>query len=209
VQKLFFALLAISTLILSGCATLSESQCVASDWETVGYRDGLSGTPSSQLLKHQNACVKHGVVPDRETYLSGWQEGVEQYCQPDNGFAVGQRGGGYSSICPEHLKDVYYAAYQDGRLLYTAQSEINQMNRQISQKQARIKQINTELGKVESALVSDDTPTERRLELLNTTKELAEENGQLETEIQDLKVTVALKTERLSKLRNDLAYVAY
>jgi len=200
---------AICLLILSGCATLSESQCVASDWETVGYRDGLTGTASSQLLQHQNACMKHGIAPDRDSYLVGWQQGVEQYCQPDNGFSVGQRGGGYSSICPSHLKDAYYAAYQDGRLLFTAQSEINRMNRQISQKEHRIKQITSAQSSAEADLIADETETEQRLELLLTTKALAEEHGTLESEILDLKVQVAVKSEQLSELRNDLAYVAY
>lgn len=195
--------------LLSGCATLSESQCVASDWETVGYRDGLSGTASSQLLQHQNACVKHGIVPDRDSYLVGWQQGVEQYCQPDNGFAVGQHGGGYSSICPGHLKDAYYAAYQDGRLLFTAQSEINRMNRQVSQKEHRIKQIKSEQSSAEADLIAEETTTERRFELLLATKALAEEQGTLETEIHNLKVHLAVKSEQLSELRNDLAFVAY
>jgi hypothetical protein len=200
---------AICLLVLSGCATLSESQCVASDWETVGYRDGLSGTASSQLLQHQNACIKHGIAPDRDSYLVGWRQGVVQYCQADNGFAVGQRGGGYSSICPEHLKDAYYAAYQDGRLLFSAQSEIDRMNRKISQKQHRIKQIKSQQGSAEADLIAQETTAERRLELLLATKSLAEEKGTLKTEIQDLKVQVALKSDQLSDLRNDLAYVAY
>ena len=52
------ALLAIA--LLSGCATLSESQCAANDWQTVGYSDGARGQDSSRLLNHQNACMKHG-----------------------------------------------------------------------------------------------------------------------------------------------------
>ena len=38
---------------------------------------------------------------------------------------------------------------------------------------------------------------------------VAQERGQLETEIQELKVDIALKTERLDALRNTLAYVSY
>ena len=86
------ALLAIA--LLAGCATLSESQCAANDWQTVGYSDGVSGQDSSRLLKHQNACMKHGVTPDRMAYLVGWEEGVVRYCTPDNGFQQGQRGSG-------------------------------------------------------------------------------------------------------------------
>ena len=193
-------------LLLSGCATLSESQCIASDWKTVGYRDGLAGSQSSQLLKHQNACVKHGVVPDREDYLAGWDEGVRQYCLPENGFSAGERGRSYNNVCPESMQAAFYGAYQEGRQLYQAQAEINALSRQISQKEYRLKQIADDLTTTESRLVDDATPSMERRELLSETKQLAEEQGQLETEIQDLKIQVALKTERLKSLRQTLAY---
>lgn len=198
-----------AAVLVSGCATLSESQCLAGDWQTVGYRDGLNGTASSQLLQHQNACMKHGIAPDRGTYLLGWNEGVEQYCQPGNGFNVGKQGGGYSSICPAHLKDAYYAAYQDGRLLYNAQSEVDRINRQISQKQYRIEQLSGDLSEAEGLLISDDVSSETRLELLLESKSLAEKQGELKADIVQLKVALAEKSQHLNQLRNDLAYVAH
>lgn len=198
-----------AALLLSGCATMSESQCIAGDWQTVGYRDGLNGTASSQLLQHQNACMKHGIAPDRDEYLLGWHSGVEQYCQPENGFNVGKRGGGYSSICPNHLKDAYYAAYQDGRLIYTAQSEVDRINRQISQKEYRIEQLQDDLAGAEAALISDGISSEERMALLLESKELAEKQGSLKAEITQLKVDLALKSEQLRELRNELAYVGY
>lgn len=197
------------TLTLSGCATLSESQCLANDWQTVGYRDGMSGTQSSQLLKHQNACVKHGVVPDRNAYLAGWEEGVEQYCQPDNGFNAGERGTSYPNVCPDHLKDSFYEAYQDGRKLYLAHNEINNLSRSISQKEYRLKQVKAQVASTEARLVDDTTPAIQRRELLENTKDLAQEQGKLQAEIQNLTVDVALKTERLQLLRQTLAYAGY
>lgn len=197
------------TLTLPGCATLSESQCLASDWQTVGYRDGMSGIQSSQLLKHQNACVKHGIVPDRNAYLAGWEEGVAQYCQPNNGFNAGERGASYSNVCPDNLKDSFYEAYQDGRRLFLAHSEINNLSRSISQKEYRLKQIKSQITSTEARLVDDATPAIQRRELLEITKDLAQEQGRLQAEIQDLTVDVAVKTERLQRLRQTLAYVGY
>jgi hypothetical protein len=193
-------------LAVSGCATLSESQCVASDWKTVGYRDGLAGTQSSQLLRHQNACVKHGVVPDREEYLAGWEDGVRQYCLPENGFSAGEHGKTYQNVCPPELQPSFHAAYQEGRQLYLATSEINDMNRQIARKEGRLKQIAEEISHAEAHLVEGGNTPAQRLELLDQTKLLAQEQGQLETEIQELKVDVALKSERLEHLRQSLAY---
>ncbi len=196
-------------LTLPGCATLSESQCLASDWQTVGYRDGMSGIQSSQLLKHQNACVKHGIIPDRNAYLGGWEEGVAQYCQPNNGFNAGERGASYSNVCPDNLKDSFYEAYQDGRRLFLAHSEINNLSRSISQKEYRLKQIKSQITSTEVRLVDDATPAIQRRELLEITKDLAQEQGRLQAEIQDLTVDVAVKTERLQRLRQTLAYVGY
>jgi hypothetical protein len=196
-------------LLASGCATLSESQCTAGDWETVGFADGLSGTASSQLLKHQNACMKHGIVPDRDAYLAGWDAGIVEYCEPGNGFAVGQRGERFGNLCPSHLQDAFYAAYQDGRQLYLAQREIDQLARQVSQKEYRLRQVGAELQRTDVELIAADTSTERRVELLAQSKALSEEQGTLEAEIHSLEGQIARKSEQLDSLRNALAFVAY
>jgi hypothetical protein len=197
---------ATAMVLISGCATLSESQCVAGDWETVGYRDGLAGKQSARLLEHQNACVKHGVVPDRASYLAGWEAGTRQYCQPTNGFSVGESGRAFVSLCPDDLRDAYYAAYQEGRRLYLAKAEIESMNRQIAQKEHQLEQLAEELSSTEAELIAEETSTFDRVHLLDRTKELAARQGELDAEIQALQVDVALKRERLASLRQDLAY---
>ena len=208
-KNLFIMMALTGVLALSGCATLSESQCIASDWQTVGYRDGLSGIQSSQLLKHQNACVKHGIVPDRQAYFAGWEEGVEEYCQPHNGFTAGERGAQFANVCPTHMRGAFYAAYKEGQQLYQARSEISNLQRSISQKETRLKQIKTQIGEAEIHLVDGVTTPHERRHLLEETKLLSQEQGKLETEIQNLKVEVAVKAERLENLRQVLALAAY
>jgi hypothetical protein len=193
-------------LALGGCASLSKSQCLADDWETVGYRDGLSGTQSSALMRHQNACVKHGVVPDREAYLVGWRDGVQQYCQPANGFAAGERGAGFSNVCPSHLQGAFHAAFQDGRQLYLAQSEINGLYQAIEQRELRLREVKAELAGIAAGMLDSETTISDRAAMLLTGKDLAQEQGKLETEIQDLRTEVAVKAERLEHLRHALAY---
>lgn len=192
-------------LALSGCASLSESQCLASDWKTIGYRDGLSGAQSSQLLRHQNACMKHGVAPDRETYLAGWNEGVYQYCDSGNAFNVGERGAAYNNVCPAEMRESFNAAYQEGRRLYLAQSEINSLNRAIDQREMRLKEIKDEMAAIAGYMIDAESTPGERAEMLLETKDLAEEQGRLENEIQDLRMDVAVKTERLENLRLSLA----
>ena len=198
--------LILAVLLISGCATLSESQCMAGDWETVGYRDGLAGKQSAELLDHQNACVRHGVIPDRTEYLAGWEDGVRQFCQPNNGFAVGESGRDFVSVCPQGMQDAFYEAYQEGRRLHLAEAEIEAVNRQISQKEYRLEQLDAELADTEAELIADDTSKFDRVHLLDRTRALASRQGELEAEIQALRVDAALKRERLNDLRQTLAY---
>ena len=198
-----------SLLALSGCASLSESQCLANDWKTVGHRDGLAGAQSSQLLRHQNACMKHGVTPDRESYLAGLHEGDYQYCDPVNAINVGARGAAYNNVCPEEMRENFYAAYQEGKRIYLAQAEINSLKRSISQKEARLKEIDEEMADITGYMIDAESTPGERAEMLLATKDLAEEQGRLEREIQDLLVDVAVKTERLEGLRLSVAAVTY
>ena len=198
----------ICLLALGGCASMSKSQCLANDWETVGYRDGLSGAQSSALMKHQNACVKHGVVPDREAYIAGWRDGVEQYCQPANGFSAGERGAGFSNVCPPHLQQSFHAAYQDGRQLYIAQSEINHLVSAISQREARLREVKAELAGIAGGMIDAESTVADRATMVLTAKDLAQEQGHLEAEIEELQAEVAVKAERLEQLRHSLAFAS-
>lgn len=208
-RSIFPAAFAAALLTLSGCAGLSESQCLASDWRTIGYRDGLNGTQSSVLLRHQNACMKHGVMPDRDAYLAGWEEGVYQYCDPSNGFNVGERGAAYSNVCPADMQEAFHRAYQEGRRLYVAQSEINQIHRSISEKEQRLKEIKSEMASIAGFMVDGDASPGERAEMLLTAKDLAQEQGTLESEVQELRAEAAVKAERLEHLRNAVVMNTY
>jgi hypothetical protein len=197
------ALLAIA--LLAGCATLSESQCAANDWQTVGYSDGVSGQDSSRLLKHQNACMKHGVTPDRMAYMTGWEEGVVRYCTPDNGFQQGQRGSSYRNVCPSGLEPGFHEAYLAGRELHLAQAEITRMQRSIVSKSKQLEKVEKDLRDAEAWLVAGDTSEIERMRWLDETKSLARTQGKLESEITELRIQSAVKKEQLETLRQTLA----
>lgn len=209
-MRFIAAPLLVSGLIaLSGCAGMSESQCLASDWRTIGYRDGLNGTQSTALLRHQNACIKHDVRPDREAYLAGWREGVHQYCDPSNAFNVGERGAAYGNVCPPEMQEGFNSAYQEGRRLYLAQSELNQIHRAISEREQRLKDVKSELAAIAGYMIDSGATPGERAEMLLNAKDLAQEQGRLEGEIEDLKAEAAVKAERLENLRHNIAMTAY
>jgi len=62
-------------LALSGCATLSAEECRTTDWNRLGYRDGVSGS-QSLVGKYTQECAASGAKVDEARYLEGWRDGV-------------------------------------------------------------------------------------------------------------------------------------
>jgi hypothetical protein len=201
------ALLLLGIGLLAGCASVSKNQCLANDWETVGYRDGLAGVQQTNLLRHQNACIKHGVRPDRNAYLAGWNDGVTQYCQPGNAFRVGERGAGYGNVCPPHMQTDFDLAYQDGRRLYLAGVEVNRLRDRLQSHDARVRDIKAELTGITAAMLDSHHTASDRAAMLLTAKDLTEERTHLERDMDALRLELAVKEEELAHLRHQLAYV--
>ncbi|MFN7168423.1 MAG: DUF2799 domain-containing protein [Pannonibacter sp.] len=118
------ALLALS---LAGCETVSKEQCQAGDWVALGRADASVGHPSSRIEDIMKDCGRHGITPDPQAYYAGWQEGVQIYCTPLNGFNLGRDGTSKSNICPPALGGPFDYAYQLGYRLWSARNEVRQL----------------------------------------------------------------------------------
>lgn len=103
-------------LLLSGCATLSETECVSGNWEQVGYQDGKSGRDSDYILRHESACIEYGVQLDRVAYAEGRQQGLTRYCTTDNGYNRGFRGSSPNLSCSYQQFPSYFDGYSQGLL---------------------------------------------------------------------------------------------
>ena len=192
-----------SLVVLAGCgggATVSESQCYAGDWQTLGYRDGSQGLRSTQILEHQNACVPFGVVPDRASYMAGWQEGVAEYCPPGNGFDVGEQGYLHNNVCPDSQRAEFERAYRSGRQLYLARVEVDDLVRTIDQRHYRLGQIESELLKSATEQMNPVLTPAERVDLLAWTKRLVEEKAAIQHELPGLEAQLAEKSSRLAAL---------
>ncbi len=202
----------IGLIILSGCAggaSVSQNQCIASDWQTLGYRDGVNGLRSSQLLKHQDACVEHGIIPDRSGYMAGWNEGIREYCQPNNAFEIGELGRGHNNVCPGEMQTTFTTAYREGRKLYLLRVEVANIERAIAQSEQRLEAVKAEI--VSSATHQLDpllTPADR-IELAAHTHRLTEERHRLQHDIPALLDELDDKQAELDGLRQSLAGVVY
>jgi hypothetical protein len=197
-----------AVLVLGGCArSLTESQCVAGDWETVGYRDGSRGLAASHLLEHQNACVRHGIVPERSDYLYGWEQGIARFCTPENGFARGEGGTAYPQVCPYDLEPAFHGAYREGRTLYHARAELRRLEQLQAARAAELTQIDDTLVALALQIATDpDATAADRIGWVQDSVKLARSRVHIEVEIERLAAEVATQRAHLDGLQQALAF---
>lgn len=186
IRKWNVVAMALAALVMSGCATMSGDECVATDWSAVGYEDGARGYTSERFSKHRKACAKHGVTADFGSYQAGRDQGLVEYCQPGRGFDVGASGGRYYGVCSADLEADFLDAYNVGNRLHTLRSNVNHANSSISTKQRELEHVEDDILHAEAALIASETTTEQRIILLAELKNLSEDTGRLEAEIKDL-----------------------
>jgi Protein of unknown function (DUF2799) len=192
-------------LALGGCATMSEQECLVSDWRTVGFEDGAAGRPVETIGSYRESCAKHGVAPDLASYRAGHEQGVAEFCQPGRGFEYGRRGGNYHGICPAELEPAFLSSYNEGRQLYVLEAAVRSLNGQIAQSTRTLQEVKKDIASKEARLISDDTPTEERTTLLSETKELARRQGELEGHIIELEKQKAVAEQDLARYTETLA----
>ena len=200
--------LAIVALGLSACAaqpTVSENQCRAGDWQTIGYRDGAAGMANTVLLAHQEACGEFGIVPLKSEYLAGWRAGLEGYCTADNGFHLGQRGGALNTVCSAELREPFASAHADGRLLYNARREVRTLSQLLVDNEQRLQQIKQEMVGATTAQLVPDLTAEERLRLLAKLEALTEERAFIKAEIPALERDLVQAEDRLARLDRTFA----
>ena len=193
-------------LALSGCATMSKDECLTVDWRTVGYEDGVAGRSGDRIGSYRKACADHGVRPDLDAYQAGRDEGLREYCQPENGYRVGSNGGGYGGSCPADLAPQFAVAYESGRQLYVRERRVNSANSQLYSKRQEMERIEHALANRGFVVVDPDVTSEQRAQALLDTKQLAERYGRLEAEIEQLEKDKLQYEHELEEYRTQVAY---
>jgi hypothetical protein len=115
--------------VLTGCATIPEDQCAKVDWYDLGGKDGRAGKTADRLLQHRDACAGMNIVPDEKRYLQGRQEGLAEYCRPDNALREGLAGRPYQDVCDATFKRIYQAAYAVDSLKRRLNSNLDEVSR--------------------------------------------------------------------------------
>ncbi len=112
--------------VMSGCESMSVSECKVADWGRVGYADGASGVPQGRLADYTEDCGKAGVVPQASAYRQGWDTGIQRFCTAANGWREGMQGhSGKEAVCQGQAGFEGFARYLDAGLkVYRSQEQL-------------------------------------------------------------------------------------
>lgn len=178
--------LVVTLLALSGCASMSKDECLAVDWKTVGYEDGVEGYPGDHIAQHRKACAKYGVRADLAAYQEGRNQGLVEFCQPVNGYNIGVRGGAYRGVCPVQLEPAFLRAYQAGRELHEMVARVSGAQAELDSKRRELARVEHGIVESSAAAISADATTDQRAQAVIDAANLAEQAGRLKVEIRQL-----------------------
>lgn len=128
----------------AGCATLNEKECRTVDWRELGRADGANGYESTRLGDHGEACSRYGIPPDTEAYRAGREEGLRQYCTPENALQQGMKGAPYRQVCAGEAGQKFAVIYARGKALKLILDDIQAMQSRYDQErnaQANVKDL--------------------------------------------------------------------
>jgi hypothetical protein len=195
------------TAAVSGCSSMSANECMATDWRTVGYEDGVVGYSGNRIGQYRKSCGKHGISPDLAEYQAGREQGLREFCKPLNGFRIGSRGNGYNGVCPADLDADFVDAYQTGRQLHTLRSRVGSTAAEIDSMRAEMDSIDAGLVSVAAQILDTSITNEQRAQLLVDSKHMAERKGEIKARIPQLEDDLLIYRRELDDYRATLPYV--
>lgn len=167
--------------ILSGCASLSEEDCLTADWAVMGEADGQQGRPVSEINRYRRQCAQYGVVPDTEAYLEARERGLALFCTHDNGYDQGRSGAPHRLVCPAAVEPDFRRGYDLGRAVYVSLTDLRNSNESIGYSRDEINRLRSDISDREEALQSDDLSDEEKRD----GRDLIASNKQRIKELQD------------------------
>ncbi len=142
--------------LLHGCASMSEAECLNADWTVVGEIDGQQGRGLSVLDDYRRDCADYGVVPNTQEYLAGRESGLMLYCTRDNGYREGRSGMRLEADCPTALAGDFQHGYQLGQDVFNSLSNLRLSADSIRSNRAELDDLRTRRTAQERSLEEDE-----------------------------------------------------
>ena len=173
-------------LLLGACSSMSAKECSVIDWRSIGYEDGVKGFSGDHIREYREACAKYGVAGDLASYQAGRAAGLQEFCQPSNGYRIGAQGYDYRGVCPAPLENAFLAAYQSGHELHMYEWRAENAAEQLSQARLEREQTQQNLLQSGATVIMRDVPVEARAEALLDSNQLLERGQRLDNRIAQL-----------------------
>lgn len=196
------AAIAVAALLAGSCATLNEDQCLAGDWEGIGYVDGANGWTPARFGDHVKACAKYDVTPDQSLYLAGRTRGLPVYCTLDRGFQVGREGQTYQGVCPAPLERPFLSGYADGRIVWDAQQRLSRAVSEIANAETRSRDAEARIREEEDRLAVSGLADDEKARIRERLKRLRDDRRDAERDISD----ATYARDEAEREINDLRY---
>ena len=114
-----------SIFVLSACALVSQNECVVTNWHEQGVIVGTAGMSEYEARRTFESCGVAKPVSDRNSYITGYREGLNAYCTEANGFQTGMEGVIYQDACPEEVEESFLIGYRAGSGLFLADYDLS------------------------------------------------------------------------------------
>lgn len=169
------AAIAVGAVVVASCATMSQKDCLGSDWQAVGDRDGGRGASPLKIDAYTKVCAKAGVTPDAALYAKGREQGLVRYCTEDNGFYEGRSGRSYGQVCPPPAQSAFLGGYADGERVYRATQRLESARSDLSLADSRADKRARQADGVEDELRNPKLTDEQTRELRDRLQRLRRE----------------------------------
>jgi hypothetical protein len=193
-------------LAATGCATMDKDECLVADWRLIGFQDGVQGKSAAAVGTYREDCADYRVVPDLDAYQAGRREGLLQYCVPANGFRLGDSGHAYNAVCPAATERAFRAAYNTGRDIYLARSQVNGTASQIDRKLQAIQSLEANRQDKLTEMIRQGVTSEQRVRLLYDITTIEKDIHAANHDISALERDLEQQQAQLDHLRNTSPY---
>lgn len=205
----------IAFLAIAGCGESEEERnrrdqrqaaaCQATDWWALGFEDGVKGLRADQFGKYRRECAPHGVTADIGGYLDGRDDGLVDYCKPQNGYRLGVDGNRYANVCPPDLERPFLDAHKDGAGLRERRAAVDKAESRLSQAKKRANSLERTIADKSTAMISPDTSMEGRINLGIDIKQLTQEKVDLNRSIPRMEAELTEARRELNDYQASIA----